>query len=138
NGYTNIKDNGGSENNLEVVIIDIKTGNASLSRFQQAIGKAIDAGRVRFEVVRPETETPEKQHPHNQNKSSQQYISTKTYSTKNIRETYSRAYKYWNRNEDERLRKLYKQGVTINHLATEFQRKPGAICSRLKKLGLLR
>jgi predicted Holliday junction resolvase-like endonuclease len=55
NGYTDIKDNGGNENNLEVVILDIKTGQASLSQFQQAIARAINAGRVRFEVVRPDT-----------------------------------------------------------------------------------
>ncbi len=136
NGYTDIKDNGGSENNLEVVIIDIKTGNASLSQFQQAIGRAIDAGRVRFEVVRPETSV--KQNLKNNNKSWQRDLPRKTYSIKNIRKTYSRAYKSWSRNEDKRLGELYKQGITINNLATEFQRKPGAIRSRLKKLGLSR
>jgi predicted Holliday junction resolvase-like endonuclease len=51
NGYTDIKDNGGNENNLEVVILDVKTGQANLSQFQQAIARAINAGRVRFEVV---------------------------------------------------------------------------------------
>lgn len=49
------KDNGGNENNLEVVILDVKTGQADLSQLQQAIAKAINTGRVRFEVVRHET-----------------------------------------------------------------------------------
>jgi predicted Holliday junction resolvase-like endonuclease len=48
NGYTNIKDNNGIESNLEIVILDVKTGNASLSSLQQAILKAVNAGRVRF------------------------------------------------------------------------------------------
>lgn len=53
NGYTNIKDNSGSGQDLEVVIIDIKTGSATLSKSQQAIANAVHSGRVRFEVVRP-------------------------------------------------------------------------------------
>jgi len=54
NGYTDIKDNGSSNVNLEIVILDIKTGQASLSVLQEAIAKAVNSGKVRFEVVRPE------------------------------------------------------------------------------------
>ncbi|MBD2487780.1 Holliday junction resolvase-like protein [Aulosira sp. FACHB-615] len=136
NGYTDLKDNGGVESNLEVVILDIKTGNASLSQFQQAIAKAINAGRVRFEVVRPEIS--EQQNLKNKNQSLQQDLSQKTYSIKEIRKTYSRAYKPWSNDEDEQLRQRYRQGVKINNLAVEFQRKPGGIRSRLKKLGLIK
>jgi len=59
NGYTDIKDNGGNENNLELVLMDIKTGKASLTQHQQAIARAIKAGRVRFEIFRFNT-TPKK------------------------------------------------------------------------------
>lgn len=134
-GYTDLKDNGGVESNLEVVILDIKTGNASLSQFQQAIAKAINSGRVRFEVVRPETS--DQHHLKHQNQSLQQDLSQKTYSIKDIRKTHSRAYHGWSKGEDERLRQRYKQGVTINNLAVEFHRQPGGIRSRLKKLGLI-
>ncbi|OCQ97651.1 hypothetical protein BCD64_06000 [Nostoc sp. MBR 210] len=136
NGYTDLKDNGGVESNLEVIILDIKTGNASLSQFQQAIAKAINAGRVRFEVVRPEISEQQNLKKHNQ--SLQQDLSQKTYSIKEIRKTYSRAYKPWSNDEDEQLRQRYRQGVKINNLAVEFQRKPGGIRSRLKKLGLIK
>lgn len=61
----------------------------------------------------------------------------KKYSIKDIQKTHPRAYERWTKTEDERLRQRYKQGVTINNLAREFQRKPGGIRSRLKKLGLL-
>jgi predicted Holliday junction resolvase-like endonuclease len=37
---------------LEVVIVEIKTGGARLSRREAAIRDAVEAGRVRFEVVR--------------------------------------------------------------------------------------
>jgi predicted Holliday junction resolvase-like endonuclease len=80
NGYTDLKDNGGVESNLEIVILDIKTGHASLSQYQQAIARSIGAGRVRFEVVRPDTS--EQQHLNHQNKFSQQDLSQKRYRIK--------------------------------------------------------
>jgi predicted Holliday junction resolvase-like endonuclease len=135
NGYTDIKDNGGNENNLEVVILDVKTGQANLSQLQQAIARAINSGRVRFEVVRPETSKQEGVRAYD--KSSEQALPQKSYSIKDIQEMHPRAYEPWTKAEDERLRQRYKQGVAINDLAREFQRKPGGIRSRLKKLGLL-
>jgi predicted Holliday junction resolvase-like endonuclease len=135
NGYTDIKDNGGHENNLEVVILDVKTGQANLSQLQQAIARAISAGRVRFEVVRPETSKQEGARAYD--KPSKQALPQKAYSIKDIQETHPRAYAPWTKTEDERLRQCYKQGGTINDLAREFQRKSGGIRSRLKKLGLL-
>jgi len=134
NGYTELKDNGGNENNLEVIILDIKTGNASLSQLQQSIAKAIKAGRVRFEVIRPDTS---EQNLSSQNQPLQRDYSQKTYSIVNIRQKHSRAYEPWSKYDDERLRKLYKEGLNINQLASEFQRQTGGIRSRLKKLGLL-
>jgi predicted Holliday junction resolvase-like endonuclease len=135
NGYTNVKDNGGNENNLEVVILDVKTGQAHLSQLQQAIAKAINAGRVRFEVVRPEVSKQESSRAYDE--PSERTVPQKSYSIKDIQETHPRAYEPWTKAEDERLRQRYKQGLAINDLAIEFQRKPGGIRSRLKKLGLL-
>jgi predicted Holliday junction resolvase-like endonuclease len=135
NGYTDIKDNGGREDNLEVVILDIKTGQASLSQFQQAVSRAINMGRVRFEVVRPEIS--DRKHLKSPSNSSQRDLPSKEYSIKDIQKTHSRAYEPWAKDEDEHLRQRYKQGATINDLVSEFQRKPGGIRSRLKKLGLL-
>ncbi len=133
NGYTDLKDNGGIESNLEIVILDIKTGHASLSRFQQAIARAINAGRVRFEVARTETS---EQREKNRYKSVRQNLPQKKHSIEHIRKTYPRAYESWSKDEDERLKQHYSQGMTINNLAAEFQRKPGGIRSRLKKLGV--
>jgi predicted Holliday junction resolvase-like endonuclease len=132
NGYTDLKDNSGTEDNLEVIILDVKTGNASLSQFQQAIAKAINSGRVRFEVVRPDIS---EQNSNNQNQTLQRNTPPPKYIT-DIRKKHLRAYDPWSKEEDERLSKRYKDGLTINQLASEFQRQTGGIRSRLKKLGL--
>lgn len=134
NGFTDIKDNGGSESNLEVVILEVKTGQASLSQSQQAIARAIDAGRVRFEIIRPEISDRERLKSHS---NSSQDLLSKAYSVKEIQKIHSRAYEPWTVDEDERLRHRFKQGATINDLVSEFQRKPGGIRSRLKKLGVV-
>ncbi len=42
----------GGEGDVEVVIVEIKTGGARLSKREAAIRDAVEAGRVRFEVVR--------------------------------------------------------------------------------------
>ena len=52
NGYSGVKDNGTDGNDLEVVILDIKKGRAGLTRGQRQIARAVEEGRVRFEIVR--------------------------------------------------------------------------------------
>lgn len=51
-GYTDFRDGDGSAEDIEVVLIDIKSGGARLTKGQQAIEKAIKDGRVRFETIR--------------------------------------------------------------------------------------
>ena len=50
---------------------------------------------------------------------------------------YPNAYKPWHKEDDERLTKLYKQGVSVKELTTIFQRNRGSITSRLRKLKLI-
>jgi predicted Holliday junction resolvase-like endonuclease len=119
NGYTDVKDNGG--NDLEIVILDIKTGQATLSRTQQAIEKAIHEGRIRFEVIRPDIQSEPTSRP-----------------ALPYQKSHFRAYAAWTRAEDEQLIRRYREGASITDLVHEFQRKPGGVRSRLKRLGLLR
>jgi len=42
---------------FEVVFLDVKTGRAGLKKVQRRVKEAVDAGRVRFEVMRPEALT---------------------------------------------------------------------------------
>jgi len=53
-----------------------------------------------------------------------------------IRENYPRAYESWSDIEDEHLRQAYRKVASPRRLADVFLRQPGAIRSRLKKLGL--
>ncbi len=62
---------------------------------------------------------------------------TKAYNLDEIRQRYPKAYERWTPDEDEQLRTKYQEGISIDDLATYFQRQPTAIRSRLAKLGLL-
>jgi predicted Holliday junction resolvase-like endonuclease len=51
-GYTDYRDGDGRAEDIEVVLIDIKSGGARLTKGQQAIAQAIAEGRVSFETIR--------------------------------------------------------------------------------------
>lgn len=51
-GYTDFRDGAGDAEDIEVVLIDIKSGGARLTKGQQAIARAVQEGRVRFETIR--------------------------------------------------------------------------------------
>lgn len=58
------------------------------------------------------------------------------YSVEEIRQSHPKAYEPWTSKEDERLRDMLQAGRSVSELATDFGRQPGAIQSRLRKLGL--
>ena len=51
-GYTDFRDGEGDAEDIEVVLIDIKSGGARLTKGQQAIARAVQEGLVRFETIR--------------------------------------------------------------------------------------
>ena len=53
-----------------------------------------------------------------------------------MRATHAKAYAPWTRDEDGDLKRRHQAGERVDAIAAEFGRKPGAIRSRLKKLGL--
>lgn len=55
-----------------------------------------------------------------------------------IRATHPRAYEKWTDAEDDELRRQHARGTTVRQLAEMFGRQPGAIESRLRKLGAIR
>ena len=61
----------------------------------------------------------------------------KAYDVKELNEKNPKAYAKWTENEDNSLRNEYLRGKTVEELSHDFQRKPGAIRSRLIRLGLL-
>ena len=58
-GYTDLRDGEGRPEDIEIVLIDNKSGGARLTKGQVAIAQAIQAGRVRFETVRIDFDTIE-------------------------------------------------------------------------------
>ncbi len=54
-----------------------------------------------------------------------------------IREVHPRAYEPWSPVEEQELTRLFKSGQSINDMASALKRKPSAIRSRLKRLGLI-
>jgi len=60
----------------------------------------------------------------------------KTYSIEQIRQEHLRAYEKWDAAQDEQLAQLFRAGRSVRELAETLQRQPGAIRSRLTKLGL--
>jgi len=51
-GYTDFRDGDGEAEDIEVILLDIKSGRARLSKGQQAIAQAVREGRIRFETLR--------------------------------------------------------------------------------------
>ncbi len=62
---------------------------------------------------------------------------TKAYDVGGIRQSFPQAYAKWASADDDRLKALFANGWKIDDLAAEFRRKPSAIRSRLRKLGLV-
>lgn len=53
-----------------------------------------------------------------------------------VRQTHQRAYKPWDDEEDAELTALHEEGWTNRKIAEHLGRQPGAISSRISKLGL--
>ena len=53
-----------------------------------------------------------------------------------IKQAHPKAYQPWTSEEDVRLTERFRSGASVEQLAREFQRQPGAIRSRLAKLNL--
>ena len=54
-----------------------------------------------------------------------------------VRATHPRAWAPWPPEEDDDLRQEFASGTSVSRMAKAHERKPGAIRSRLKKLGLI-
>lgn len=51
-GLNDARFGNGDVESIEVVLLDVKYGKSELSTYQRAIARAIEAGRVRFRVIR--------------------------------------------------------------------------------------
>lgn len=69
-------------------------------------------------------------------KAYKQLLSEPTYSVEACRVDYPNAYIPWTQEDDDKLERLFCEGKTTKELSGIFQRKQGAIRSRVKKLEL--
>lgn len=70
-------------------------------------------------------------------KAYKQLMGIPTYSVYACQQEYPNAYMPWSEEDDLKLTQMWCEGATVKDLATHFQRKPGAITSRIKKLELV-
>ena len=61
---------------------------------------------------------------------------SESYSVEEVRKEYPNAYQPWTAEADEELRLLYEKASSVAEIAAQFGRRPGAITSRLNRLGL--
>ena len=69
-------------------------------------------------------------------KAYKQLTGTPTYSVYACQQEFPNAYAPWSDEDDWTLTRMWCEGATIAELAAHFQRKPGGIRSRIKKLDL--
>ena len=69
-------------------------------------------------------------------KAYKQLTGTPTYSVYACQQEYPNAYTPWHKDDDAELSEMWNYGATIEELSVHFKRKPNAILSRIKKLGL--
>ena len=69
-------------------------------------------------------------------KAYKQLLGEPTYSVETCRVEYPNAYMPWTQEDDDKLEQLFCEGKTMKELSEIFQRKQGAIRSRVKKLEL--
>lgn len=71
-------------------------------------------------------------------KAYKQLTGVPTYSVYACQQEYPNAFLPWSEEEDATLEKMWAEGADAETIATRFKRKPSAITTRLKRLGLVR
>lgn len=59
------------------------------------------------------------------------------YSVDDVRKNFAKAYMPWTVEEDDLLKKTFNKGKSVREMAKIFERKEGAIHSRLRKIGVI-
>lgn len=123
-------------------IVEDASRNISLGKRSPTSGEELSGGHNSTQHIHSTVNPKEHSRPSLSEARREEQDSTsrkkKSYSVEEIRKTYARAYQPWTSDEEDRLKESYQMGMTIDNLATSFQRKPGGIRSRLKKMGLLK
>lgn len=133
NGYSKLRDNGEGADNLEVIIVEVKSGRAHVRKEQRAIENAINAGRVRFETIRISEEGEIKK----QGRKNTPKLVSQEAEIQQTQKTYARADKKWVEQEIQFVTEKYQQGATLEILSEKIQRPPADVEKKLRELGKL-
>ena len=60
----------------------------------------------------------------------------KSYTVEKVRKKHKKAYAKWTQEEEELLINNFAEGLSVKEIATMLERQPGAIASKINKLGL--
>lgn len=71
-------------------------------------------------------------------KAYKQLTGVPTYSVYACQQEYPNAFLPWSEEDDATLEKMWAEGADAETIATHFKRKPSAVTTRLKRLGLVR
>ena len=156
-GYSEFRDDGVGEDEIEVVILDIKSGHASLTKGQRQIAQAVSDGRVRFEIVRISEDGKVKKRTWKNRKKQngkkdekkidkkkkpiKEVVKNEELKEKTDQEVvkkYPRANARWSDKEDEYLKSMCLQGKSVQELAQTVKRSPKTVQARLEKLDILK
>lgn len=115
-----------SLNDVSVVFLEVKTGQAKLNKRQQILKEAIRRGQVKFETVRiyQNDDTADDvravlDEPH----------------TNPDKQLYPNSGSKWSEDEEQRLIQAFDGGASVDELMATHGRNYGGIISRLKRLG---
>jgi predicted Holliday junction resolvase-like endonuclease len=129
------RDTGENIDQVEIVFLEIKTGNAQLNEVQQAIRLAIENKRVSFAIYNPDRENQEALQIIDFKKQDQALDNTTNDShILKQRETFARHSFKWSSFEEQILVEKYHQRYSLSDLSYMFQRKEQGIRTRLAKL----
>ncbi len=126
----------------EIVFVEVKSGNAKLNQHEKNLKETVDKKRVRWVEYRIPEELTKKGDLGDKIGSiiSEKNIQEKTqksYQEKmdEIHNSYPRAYEPWNKEEEQKLLRLFKEGKSPSKIAEILKRQLSSINARLKKLG---
>lgn len=111
---------------VSVVFLEVKTGQAKLNKRQQVLKEVITRGQVKFETLRIHQ---------SDNMGDEMRVSVDVPYVSPDKQLYPNSGAKWSEEEELRLIHAFDNGASIDELMARHGRNHGGIMSRLKKLG---
>lgn len=116
---------------VAIVFLEIKTGNAKLKKRQEILKQVILNGQIEFETLRIDNDNPIVTIDKNASTTLNSQYAHEECDDEDV----NRVGQKWTTDEEERLIESFELGLPISEIANLHGRKAGGIRSRLRKLG---